>query len=456
MEQTAAVLPIGELSPYMSKWLIKGRVTSKSSRRTFSNKAGQPGKVFSVDLLDKFGGEIRASFFNDAVDLYEEVLKVGQCYVFSRGNLKVANKQYNACNHRYELVFDKGATVAACADDAEIKTFQFNFVDFRHVQGKTLAERGTKFDLCGVIMAFKPVVEFTSRDGRPLVKREITLADDTALSLDLALWGDRAKFPDSKFESNPVVALKGVLVKEWNGGRSGSLMQDGHIDFEYSGVEAQRMQNWWTNSGSKAQISAMSVSGAPGAGKNAPWLTLAEVRELTGRFSETTETFNVSARLSLVQTQKQGERQPLSYMACSVPREGSSLRCNKRVDEDGRCPACGSIGKGEARLNIRCQFTDSTDSTWMTTFHEGATAVLGMSADDVRQLESQTPDELEDKLRQLYYSIPLHLTVRAKGEVYQGEPRTSISCTNARVLDCADHGDRLLAEIRHMLGVPST
>ena len=31
------------------------------------------------------------------------------------------------------------------------KTFQFNFVDFRHVQGKSLAERGIKFDLCGVI-----------------------------------------------------------------------------------------------------------------------------------------------------------------------------------------------------------------------------------------------------------------------------------------------------------------
>lgn len=251
------------------------------------------------------------------------------------------------------------------------------------------------------------------------------------------------------------MALKGVLVKEWNGGRSGSLMQDGHIDFDYAGVEAQRMQNWWTTSGSSAQISALSVSGAPGIAKNAPWLTLAEIRELSGRFSETTETFNVSARMSLVQTQKQGERQPLSYMACSVPREGSALRCNKRVDDDGRCPACGSMGRGEARLNLRCQFTDSTDSTWMTTFHEGATAVLGMSADEIRQLESQTLDELEDKLRQLYYSMPLHLTVRAKGEVYQGEPRTSISCINARVLDCADQSERLMAEIRQMLGVQS-
>lgn len=448
------VLPISELSPYQSKWMIKGRVTSKSQLRTFSNKAGQPGKVFSVDLLDRFGGEIRASFFNDAVDQFEAQLKTGQCYVFGRGNLKVANKLYNATNHRYELIFDKGATVAPCADDSEIKTFQYNFTDLRHVQAKALAEKGTRFDLCGVIAAFKPAVEFTSRDGKPLVKREVTLADDTALSIDLAVWGDRAKLPDSDFDGHPVVAFKGVLVKEWNGGRSGSLLADGHMDLKFNGAESQRIQSWWKASGSSADIATLSVSGTPAASKTAGWLTLAEVKEMASRFSETTEMFNVSARLSLVQTQKQGDRQPLTYMACSAPREGTSLRCNKRVDETGRCPACGSLGKGEARLNIRCQFTDSTDSTWMTTFHEGATAVMGMSAEEVRALEN-TPEDLEEKLRSLYYSIPLQLTVRTKGEVYQGEARTSVSCINARALDCAEHSERLLSEIRQMLGAPS-
>lgn len=454
MDQSHMVLPISELSPYQAKWMIKGRVTAKSQRRTFNNRAGQPGKVFSVDLLDKFGGEIRASFFNEAVDQFEEQLKMGQCYVFSRGSLKVANKQYNATNHRYELIFDKGGTVAPCADDADIKSFQYNFTDLRHVQGKTLADKGSKFDLCGVITSFKPIVEFTSRDGKPFVKREVTLADDTALSMDLALWGERAKLPDSSFAGHPVVAFKGVLVKEWNGGRSGSLLADGHMDLQFQGAESNRIRGWWTTSGSSAEIAALSVSGIAGAAKNSRWLTLAEVKDMAGQFSESTETFNVSARLSLVQTQRQGERQPLSYMACSVPREGSSLRCNKRVDDSGRCPACGSLGKGEARLNIRCQFTDSTDSIWMTTFHEGAAAVLGMSADDVRALE-QAPEELDEKLRNLYYSTPLQLTVRAKGEVYNGEARTAISCIQARGLDCAEHSERLLNEIRQMLGVPA-
>ncbi len=43
----------------------------------------------------------------------------------------------------------------------------------------------------------------------------------------MRLWGERAQEVDSKFEGKPVIAVKRVLVKEWNGGRGGSLLQDG-------------------------------------------------------------------------------------------------------------------------------------------------------------------------------------------------------------------------------------
>jgi len=70
------------------------------------------------------------------------------------------------------------------------------------------------------VSSIKPPFSFKSREGKDLVKREITLADDTATSIDITIWGDRAQQPDSQFESNPVMAFKGVIVKEWNGGRS--------------------------------------------------------------------------------------------------------------------------------------------------------------------------------------------------------------------------------------------
>lgn len=35
--------------------------------------------------------------------------QVGKCLKLSKGNVRIANRQYNTCKHRYELVFDKMA-----------------------------------------------------------------------------------------------------------------------------------------------------------------------------------------------------------------------------------------------------------------------------------------------------------------------------------------------------------
>jgi len=450
------VLPISEISSYHTKWTIKARVTAKSNVRSFS-KGSNAGKVFSCDLLDKEGGEIRASFFNAAADKYETTLQIGKCYVFSRGSVKIANRQYNPCNHRYEITFDKDSIVAESSDDGEIKAFQFNFVDLRNLQSKTLP---AKVDLCGVVSSFKPVLSFTSKDGKELVKREITITDDTATSMEVTLWGDRAKIEDAKFEGKPLLAIKGVLVKEWNGGRGGSIVQDGALIFSPDGPEAKRVQKWWSEGGSTQSISALTVSGGGGGAKrDCKEATLADMRAVVESVPEKMEHYNIVSRLSQCQTRKQGEVQPLTYMACTNPREGTTLSCNRRVDESGFCGGCGRNGNPAARLNVRCRFVDFADSAWLTTFHEAAEAVVGMSAEKVRALEAEAAPgagddrKIEESLKSRYYmSQPFQLTVRAKSDSYNGEVRTNISCVDCRPVQRREHGRKLLGEIHTMLG----
>lgn len=54
--------PIASLHPYHSRWTIKARVTAKSDKRTWANAKGE-GSLFSVDLLDAQGGQIKATMF---------------------------------------------------------------------------------------------------------------------------------------------------------------------------------------------------------------------------------------------------------------------------------------------------------------------------------------------------------------------------------------------------------
>lgn len=261
------------------------------------------------------------------------------------------------------------------------------------------------------------------------------------------------------FEGNPVVAAKGVLVKEWNGGRSGSLMGGGAFVASPTEPEALRLKEWWAQGGSSQKATALSQSG-PGAGgarlSNAKAVTLAELRLVAERLGEKTEIFSCVSRLSLVQTRKQGEAQPLQYMACQEPRDGSTLTCNRRLDTSGYCAACGRNGKAAARMFLRCRYADFTDSTWLTTFHEGAQQVIDMKAEDVRAMEMGTGENsgreaLEDTLQKRYFRQPMQLTVRARLETYQGEQRPNVSCIDARPVPWAEHGRVLLKEVQEML-----
>lgn len=453
-------LPICELSAYQTKWVIKARVTNKAQLRTFTKGTGQ-GKVFCVDLLDAAGGEIKASFFNEAADKYFDTLEKGKCFTFTKGVIKIANKQFNNTNHKYELIFEKEVVVEPVSDDTSIETIKFSFVNMHAVSQKTLP---CVVDLCGVVTSFKPTQALTGKDGQELVKRDITIADDSATSITVTLWGDRAKQEDKVFEGNPVVCLKAVSLKEFNNSRQGSLLQGGALVLESTAPEVKRSKEWWSQGGSSQELVQLSQQGGPAGDsartRNATWSTLAGVRLASERLSAQPELFNVVARLALIQTRKQGEPQPLHYMACQeiVEGIGKGRQCNKRVDESGFCPSCNRAGKVAPRINMRCRFVDFEDGAWLTSFHEGAAKILGMSGEELRALELAAKEkgeagreELDAVIRKLYFEKPINVTLRAKMGSYNGEARPEVSVIDARPVSYAEHGRQMLKEIQELL-----
>jgi len=580
-----AFFPISELSTYHSKWTIRARVTQKGSIKTFTPRnGGAQGQVFDLHLLDESNVEIRANLFGAAAEHFIDKIQQGKVYTFSKGNIRVANRQYNRCNHRYELIFDAGAEITEVADDAKIKSMSFEVIDlttvqarplpctvdlcgvvvsFRSVmtftsssgasQGKELVKREITIadhtstsmnvtlwgerakqddkvfegkpvvalkgvnvkewqggragslsesgvlefspdlpevkklqqwwaansacvnlnslslaqdaltdlqalqsmpvpctvELCGIIVAFKPFAEFTSQAGKVLQKREITIADYTGNSLGVTIWGDRAQQDDAKFDNNPVVSLKGVRIGEWNGGRQGSLMAAGMMTFQPSTPEAARIQSWWSQGGSSQKLTALSIEGGGSGGKAGKPATLAEMRQAADLIGVEPEFFIVVSRLALVQTQKQGQPQPLYYMACQETR--------RKVDETGFCASCNRIVQTAPRLNIRCKFSDVTDSAWLTTFHEAAVKVLDKTAEEVKTIETGEGgrEAVEATIRRCYFSQPLQLGIRVKQDTYNGETRANISCIDARPVQRGAHGRTMLKEISEMLAKPA-
>jgi len=459
-ETEKSFFPISELSSYNAdrRWTIRARVQNKSVVRTWE-KGSSTGKVFSTDLVDADGSEIRASFFQEAVDKFNDMLKVDKIYTFSRGNVRIANRQFNSCNHRYELSFDKLAEVKEVTDGAQIQAVgNLSLTSLRAL--KTMRLPST-VDLCGIVVHFGDVVQFTSRNNRDLVKRDITIVDDTATSLVVAIWGEKAQQKDAAFAGKPPVCLKRVLITERNNGLQGSLAPNGAMLLRpIEGIgssEAKKVSQWWEQGGSSQSLAKLTTEGGGYSARAKPIADLASLRREATAVT-TPELYTISGcRLAFVNTKKQGDPQPVTYKACQEMRQPENRLCNKKLEPSGVCPACNRPGKAAARFNLRCQFYDLTDGLWLTTFHEGAEKLVGMQAEKVHAME-QTEDgrrELEDTLSKLYFERPLKITVRAKMDNFsnngQANSRSNMSCVDVMALPLGVHGRIMLDELDKML-----
>lgn len=86
-EAPAKIVPINSLNAYQNRWTIKARVSVKGTVRTYHNARGE-GKVFSFDLVDSAGGEIKVTAFTDACDKFYDLIQKGRVYMVSKASLK--------------------------------------------------------------------------------------------------------------------------------------------------------------------------------------------------------------------------------------------------------------------------------------------------------------------------------------------------------------------------------
>lgn len=66
--------PIKCLSTFNYDWRIKARVTKKHEVKTWV-KPKQKGQILKIELMDDEGTRIEATFFNDAVDAFDQIIK---------------------------------------------------------------------------------------------------------------------------------------------------------------------------------------------------------------------------------------------------------------------------------------------------------------------------------------------------------------------------------------------
>lgn len=94
------------------------------------------GKLFSIELVN-LSGEIRATAFNEQVNKFFPLVEVNKVYYFSKGTLKIANKQFSVVKNDYEMTFNNETSVLPCEDGHHLPTVQFDFTGIGDLESKS-------------------------------------------------------------------------------------------------------------------------------------------------------------------------------------------------------------------------------------------------------------------------------------------------------------------------------
>ena len=85
----------------------------KGTVRRYNNARGE-GKVFSFDLVDAAGGEIKVTAFTDACDKFFDLIQKGKVYMVSKASLKPKRAVQISSLTKLPLCFANEAT-CCCA-----------------------------------------------------------------------------------------------------------------------------------------------------------------------------------------------------------------------------------------------------------------------------------------------------------------------------------------------------
>uniref|UniRef100_A0A5B7C467 Replication protein A subunit n=1 Tax=Davidia involucrata TaxID=16924 RepID=A0A5B7C467_DAVIN len=425
-EAPARIIPIAALNPYQGRWAIKARVTAKGDLRRYNNARGD-GKVFSFDLLDSDGGEIRVTCFNAVVDRFHDIIEVGKVYLISKGSLKPAQKNFNHLKNEWEIFLEATSTVDLCLDeDGSIPEQQFSFRSISEIEN---IENNSILDVIGIVISVNPSVPILRKNGMETQRRILNLKDQSGRSVELTLWGDFCNREGQKLQEMvdsgffPVLAVKAGKVNDFSGKSIGSISSTG-LFINPDSPEAQNLRQWFDQGGKNTASQSISRD-MPGGAKNEIRKTVSQIKDEGLGRSDKPDWVTVKATISFIKTDS------FCYAAC--PLMIGDRQCSKKVTRSGssrwQCDRCNQeFEECDYRYLLQAQIQDHTGLTWVTAFQESGEEIMGCSAKELYLLKYEEQDDVRfgEIIRSCLFTQYL-FRLKIKEEMYGDEQRVKIT-----------------------------
>ncbi|KAJ3676427.1 hypothetical protein LUZ60_003839 [Juncus effusus] len=447
-EGPVRTVPISSLNPYQGRWTIKARVTLKGELRSWTNSRGE-GKVFSFDLLDSEGGEIRATCFNNAAEQFYNLIEFGKVYLISKGMLKPARKEFNPLNNEYEMNLDQNSMVDPCfEEDNSIPQINFNFKQISEIES---LETNTMVDVIGVVTSISPSTVITKKNGTETLKRTLQIRDMSGKSVEITFWGNFVNNEGTEMQnmldsgSFPILAVKMGRINEFNG-KSISTIHGSQLFINPNFIpQANMIKDWYETEGNKLPSIPLSIPREMGTNRGENRKTVSQIKDEGLGKDNKTDWINVKAVITFIKGDS------FCYTACPLIR--GDRTCSKKVTNNGdgswRCDTClQNFAECDYRYILQFQISDHTGVIYVTAFQEAGEEIMGISAKDLYLIKFEEQDEVKysEIIKNAIFS-QYNFKLKVKEETYQDETRVKCSVMKADRVDPINESKYLLGLI---------
>lgn len=425
-------IDINSLTPYIGKWTIKGRVLSKSGKRTWSNAKGE-GKLFSFEIADKTG-HLKVTAFQNECDKFFDYIQPNEVYYISRAQLKNANKAYT--NADYEVTLQQESIVQKCIDQREISDMPQQRYNFVTISSLPTLPVNQIVDLMGVIESVGDCQTIMAKaKNKELKKRNLTIVDMSRHTISLCIWGEQGE--DFKGQQGDIIVSKGARLSDY-GGRTASAGDSILINPDIP--ETRKLKTWHSNliDSNFTHLSASQDSGV----YNDQWKTLDKLMDIEAARSGNTVVGKVKASIIMV------GRNPV-YKAC--PTEGCGKKLVDTVTNEMKCEKCQqTFTHCKYRFKTDVKITDATGTVWITLWDEKAEALLGYKAEEMQRHMVSDDKELYEKIIQTPYFKNFIFVLKPRLDTYNNEERLKCSCIKLEAVNTVVYGNYLVEQIKAM------
>jgi len=317
--------------------------------------------------------------------------------------------------------------------------------DFAKISDLSGVGKDANVDIIGICKDSQEPINITTRAGKELTKREITVCDQSNAEITLTLWGATAETFNG--EGNPVVAVKGTRVGDYNGCTlsGGDLLVNPELE------QTSKLRQWWDTKGRSSQFNSLSVAGQRSSGGmgDAAMKSIGEVKsESLGQNSDRGDYYSTMANITYFQKDK------ALYKAC--PNQVDGRDCNKKIQDNGdgsyRCEKCSlNLNNFKWRLMVTLNMGDYSDGLWATCFQETAEKLLGMSSEEVGNLSEQDEEAYNKVFTDACFKT-YSFRCRAKADTYNDETRVKHTVVAVENVDYAAMNKFMIKEIESMGG----